>query len=77
MILQYIVECDAQQPFPADRSVSHDRCKLSGTCEKFPICDDELQKMTDVSKIIGIHCSPHTQSMSLSHVRILHFVCSL
>ena len=38
------------------RSVGHDRCKLSWTCERFPICND---KMTEndrcVIKIIGIH----------------------
>ena len=40
------------------RSVGHDRCKLSRTCERFPICDDKITENDRcVIKIIGIHCS--------------------
>ena len=38
------------------RSVSHDRCKLIWTCERFPICDDKITENDQcVIKIIGIH----------------------
>ena len=38
------------------RSVGHNRCKLSRTCERFPICDDEIaENARCVIKIIGIH----------------------
>ena len=38
-------------------SVNHDRCKLTQTCERFPICDNKITKNDQcVIKIIGIHC---------------------
>ena len=38
------------------RSVGHDQCKLSLTCERFPICDDKVpENGRCVIKIIGIH----------------------
>ena len=44
------------------RSVGHDRCKLSRTCEKFPICDDKItENGRCVIKITGIHCSTKAQ----------------
>ena len=39
------------------RSVGHDRYKLSRTCERFPICDDNITENDwCVIKIIVIHC---------------------
>ena len=38
------------------RSVSHDRCKLTRTCERFPICDDKItENYRCVITITGIH----------------------
>ena len=39
------------------RSVGHDGCKLTRTCERFPICDDKITENDRcVLKIINIHC---------------------
>ena len=37
-------------------SVGHDQCKLSRTCERFPVCDHKITENDRcVIKIIGIH----------------------
>ena len=38
-------------------SVGHDQCKLTRTCERFPICDDKITENDRcVINGIGIHC---------------------
>ena len=52
-------------------SVGHDWCKLTRTCERFPLYDDKItEKDQCVIKIIGIHCESPLASMlvATSHV---------
>ena len=56
------------------RSVRHDRCKLSWTGERFPICNDKITENDRcVIKIIGIHCY-HVMSVSENCKRQLQVV---
>ena len=55
-------------------SVGHDRCKLSRTCERFPICDDKTTENDRyVIKIIGIHCESIGKHGIFVHISQFYF----
>ena len=55
---------DGSSLWQLHRSVGHDQCKLSRTCERFPICDDKITENDRcVLKIIGIHCGSSVQKI--------------
>ena len=54
------------------RFVGHDRCKLTGSCKRFPICDDKTTENDRcVIKIIGMHC--YTSDIRIYDIAV--FLC--